>query len=110
MGERVITVPGRGRGTEGGGMASDEDHPAGSSRFALVRRLDDLDPGDVVADGVEFADGTVVLRWRDHPSTGLWPDMGSMLAVYTWAGQMGPEWIDPPVAAPTPQIRAVTGG
>lgn len=48
-------------------------------RFRLRRNKD----ADIVADGVQFADGTVVIRWRgDHPSTQTYEDWGHAMRVH----------------------------
>jgi hypothetical protein len=41
----------------------------------------------VVADGVEFDDGTVVIRWRgERPSTVVWEDLSAAEAVHGHVG------------------------
>lgn len=41
----------------------------------------------VVADGVEFGDGTVVIRWRgERPSTVVWEDISAAEAVHGHVG------------------------
>lgn len=42
----------------------------------------------VVADGVEFGDGTVAIRWRgDTPSTVVWEDISAAYRVHGHVGQ-----------------------
>jgi hypothetical protein len=41
----------------------------------------------VVAEGVEFSDGTVVIRWLgDTPSTVVWPDLAAAERVHGHGG------------------------
>jgi hypothetical protein len=59
-------------------------------RFLLQR---DEDPTGVsgtgtVAEGTQFSDGTVVLRWLGrHPSTVVWPDIDAARAVHGHDGR-----------------------
>jgi len=49
----------------------------------------------VVAEGCEFSDGSVALRWRgDNPATAVWPDLDSGLAVHGHQGATEVRWID----------------
>lgn len=53
--------------------------------FELVRTKDvtGVSGVGVVAEGVVFTDGTVVLRWRgQHASTVVWSSLDSVLAVH----------------------------
>jgi hypothetical protein len=53
----------------------------------------------VVAEGCEFTDGSVALRWRgDNPATAVWPDVESILAVHGHQGATEIRWIDSPSA------------
>lgn len=66
-------------------------------RFYLDR-LKDLTgvsgPG-VVAEGVEFADKTVVVRWYGkYASTVLWADIDSALIVHGHGGLTVIRWVD----------------
>jgi hypothetical protein len=50
----------------------------------------------VVADGVEFPDDTVVIRWRGrHASTVIWPDLATALAVHGHDGRTTVVWDEP---------------
>jgi hypothetical protein len=66
-------------------------------RFQLVRLED---PGGisgvgVVADGVEFADGTAVLRWTtDHRSTAIYDSVDTLLAIHGHAGLTAVRFVD----------------
>ncbi|WP_206313052.1 hypothetical protein [Streptomyces sp. JB150] len=54
-------------------------------RLFVLRRDRDITgvsgPGDV-ADGVQWPDGSVVLRWRERPSTAVWDSLELMLSVH----------------------------
>ncbi|MFJ4735237.1 hypothetical protein ACIP6V_23685 [Streptomyces sp. NPDC088770] len=58
---------------------------SGMPRLFILRRDQDVTgvsgPGDV-ADGVQWPDGTVALRWRDRPSTSVWDSLKLMLSVH----------------------------
>jgi hypothetical protein len=66
-------------------------------RFYLVRTTDVSGvsgTGRVVA-GVQFADGTVVMRWlTEHRSTVVWSDLASALTVHGHDGATVIEWVD----------------
>lgn len=54
-------------------------------RFELHRDRDltGISGTGVVAEGVEFTDGTVVIRWLgDTPSTVVWPDLQAAKRVH----------------------------
>lgn len=68
-------------------------------RFALIRHIDytGVSGIGVVAYGVTFADGQVVLRWcSSHPATSMWNSMDDMLAVHGHGEATSVEWIDAP--------------
>lgn len=70
-------------------------------RFALMRDVDisAVSGTGAVADGVQFADGSVALRWRgEHPCTSVWPDVAAVVAVHGHAGSTRVAWIDPPAS------------
>ncbi|WP_416976670.1 hypothetical protein [Streptomyces sp. T028] len=50
-------------------------------------------PGPV-ADGVLWPDGTVVLRWRERPSTSVWDSLDLMLSVHGHDGATRAVWAD----------------
>lgn len=67
-------------------------------RFTLQR---DEDPTGIsgtgrVAEGVEFSDGTVVVRWTTgrHRSTVVWPNMAAVEAIHGHGGSTRVEWAD----------------
>jgi hypothetical protein len=60
-----------------------------------------------VAEGCEFSDGSVALRWRgDNPATAVWPDLDSVLAVHGHQGATEVRWIDPQPKLSAPQPKA----
>ncbi|MGW6277684.1 hypothetical protein [Kribbella sp. NPDC055071] len=71
--------------------------------FELVRYRDPsgVSGTGVVAEGCEFSDGSVALRWRgDNPATAVWPDLDSVLAVHGHQGSTEVRWIEvqpPPI-------------
>lgn len=50
----------------------------------------------IVAEGVEFSDGTVVLRWLSgkHRSTVVWPDIAGVEAIHGHNGATRIVWLD----------------
>lgn len=73
-------------------------------RFYLYRQIDDTGvsgPG-VVAHGVEFCDGTVVIRWRGtRPSTVVWASMADALKVHGHGGHTVAVFLDDDATART---------
>lgn len=68
-------------------------------RFALVRHVDytGVSGIGVVAYGVAFTDGQIVLRWcSTHPATSLWSSIDDLLAVHGHGEATSIEWIDAP--------------
>lgn len=69
-------------------------------RFILCR---EHDPSGVsgtgkVAEGVEFSDGTTVVRWvtDHHPrSTVVWPNLAAVERIHGHGGSTRIEWVDP---------------
>ncbi|MET9158254.1 hypothetical protein ABZX56_11040 [Streptomyces parvulus] len=65
-------------------------------RLFVLRRDRDVTavsgPGDV-ADGVQWPDGTVDLRWRDRPSTSIWNSLELMLSVHGHDGATRVVWL-----------------
>ncbi|MFF4761774.1 hypothetical protein [Streptomyces sp. NPDC001292] len=66
-------------------------------RLFVLRRDRDITGvsgvGDV-ADGVQWPDGTVVLRWRERPSTAMWDSLDVMLSVHGHDGATRVVWAD----------------
>ncbi|HMG31780.1 MAG TPA: hypothetical protein VK585_16860 [Jiangellaceae bacterium] len=68
-------------------------------RFALVRHVDytGVSGVGVVAFGIAFSDGHVVLRWcSSHPATSTWGSLDDMLAVHGHGDATSIQWIDAP--------------
>ncbi|NOL39089.1 hypothetical protein HPO96_02400 [Kribbella sandramycini] len=65
--------------------------------FELVRYRDPsgVSGTGVVAEGCEFSDGSVALRWRgDNPATAVWPGLEAVLAVHGHQGATEVRWLD----------------
>ncbi len=63
--------------------------------FTLDRDVDisGVSGTGVVAEGVQFSDGTVVLRWRgEHASTVVWSSVESALAIHGHDGATRVVW------------------
>lgn len=67
-------------------------------RFVLQRNEDvsGISGTGVVAEGVEFSDGRVALRWvtNQHRSTVLWESMEAVQAIHGHNGSTVVEWVD----------------
>lgn len=73
-------------------------------RFRLLRTVDHSgvsgpragQPPMHVAEGVEFFDGSVALRWYhpDYPATTIWPSLAGVLAIHGHGGDTVVDWID----------------
>jgi hypothetical protein len=76
------------------------DHPADCvRRFVLVRHVDPsgVSGTGVIAEGVEFTDGTIALRWRsDTPSTGVYANAAAVEHIHGHRGATDIAWIDRP--------------
>jgi hypothetical protein len=65
--------------------------------FELVRYRDPsgVSGTGVVAEGCEFSDGSVALRWRgENPATAVWPNIESVVAVHGHQGATEVRWAD----------------
>ncbi|WBQ02985.1 hypothetical protein [Kribbella sp. CA-293567] len=65
--------------------------------FRLIRHHDvsGVSGTGPVAEGTQFTDGSVAVRWYgDYPSTAVWPDIDSVLAVHGHKGATEIEWLD----------------
>ena len=61
-------------------------------RFEL-RRNETAHAYDTVATGVQFSDGTVVIRWLgEHPSTQTYSDWGHAMRIHHIGGPMSDRW------------------
>lgn len=78
-------------------------------RLFTLRRDRDVSgvsgPGDV-ADGVQWADGTVALRWRAQPSTSLWDSLDLMLSVHGHDGATRVVWLYDATVSMTEHLEA----
>lgn len=73
-------------------------------RFLLVRQLDvtGISGTGEVAEGIQFSDGTVALRWLTteqtrvgvRPTTVLHVDIGSVMALHGHDGSTTVQWLD----------------
>ncbi len=67
-------------------------------RFQLERDHDvsGVSGTGVVAEGVEFSDRTVVIRWivGEHQSTVVWPDIAGPEAIHGHGGATRIVWLD----------------
>lgn len=66
-------------------------------RFELHRDIDvsGISGTGVVAEGVEFGDGWVAVRWRGAtPSTVIWASVDDAVAVHGHAGSTRLVWLD----------------
>lgn len=80
--------------------------------FRLVRHIDvsGVSGTGAVAEGVQFSDGSVALRWRSQtPATSVWDaGLAAMLAVHGHAGCSVVEWLVPPHTAQcSPTLTAI---
>ncbi|HEU4946624.1 MAG TPA: hypothetical protein VFT31_05675 [Kribbella sp.] len=65
--------------------------------FELVRYADvsGVSGTGTVAEGCVFTDGSVALRWHgENPSTAVWPDLESIIAVHGHCGSTVVRWLD----------------
>ncbi|TWD83192.1 hypothetical protein FB561_4351 [Kribbella amoyensis] len=80
--------------------------------FQLVRFTDvsGVSGTGVVAEGCVFTDGSVALRWHgDNPSTAVWPDLDSILAVHGHAGATVVRWLEDSDLEPTAGTHLLPG-
>lgn len=70
-------------------------------RFQLIRDVDEtgISGTGVVAEGVQFSDGRVVIRWvaHDEPylrSIVVWDDLAGVEAIHGHGGLTRIDWID----------------
>ncbi|MFI6679218.1 hypothetical protein [Kribbella sp. NPDC050470] len=80
--------------------------------FELVRYTDisGVSGTGVVAEGCVFTDGSVALRWHGaNPSTAVWPDLDSILAVHGHCGATVVRWLDVSEMEPIPGTDLLPG-
>jgi hypothetical protein len=78
-----------------------------SRRFRLIRHHDvsGVSGTGPVAEGVQFTDGAVALRWYgDYPTTTVWDGIDSVVAIHGHGGATEIEWLDPE-PGPDPDLR-----
>lgn len=67
-----------------------------SRRFHLERDVDvsGISGTGIVAEGIEFTDGTTVIRWvtGDHRSTVVWPSIAAVEAIHGHGGATRIVW------------------
>jgi hypothetical protein len=73
--------------------------PTAPRRFRLVRHEDPSGVSGlgIVANGVQFPDGNVAVRWCCPdlpPSTAVWDSIEAVMAVHGHGGKTVLEWID----------------
>ncbi|GAA1643532.1 hypothetical protein GCM10009744_37300 [Kribbella alba] len=81
-----------------------------SRRFRLIRHHDisGVSGTGPVAEGVQFTDGAVALRWYgDYPTTTVWDGIDSVIAIHGHQGATEVEWLDPE-AGPDPELKVRT--
>ena len=93
----LVDGNGEGSGPEQIGGQSGAASPFVPHRFRLHRHRDPSGvsgTGDV-AEGVEFSDGAVAVRWLgEHPSTAAWGGTDDVLHIHGHNGQTEIRWID----------------
>ena len=93
----LVAGNGEGSGPEQIGGQSGAASPFVPHRFRLHRHRDPSGvsgTGDV-AEGVEFSDGAVAVRWLgEHPSTAAWGGTDDVLHIHGHNGQTEIRWID----------------
>jgi hypothetical protein len=67
-------------------------------RFTLQRHEDvtGVSGTGFVAEGVQFSDGTVVVRWRgEHATTTVHASFASVEAIHLHVGKTSVDWLEP---------------
>jgi hypothetical protein len=65
--------------------------------FRLIRHHDvsGVSGTGTVAEGVQFTDGAVALRWYgDYPTTTVWDNLDSVIAIHGHEGATEVRWLD----------------
>ena len=81
-----------------------------SRRFRLIRHQDvsGVSGTGPVAEGVQFTDGAVALRWYgDYPTTTVWDGIESVIAIHGHEGATEVEWLDAE-SGPDPDLEIRT--
>ncbi|WP_328992508.1 hypothetical protein OG394_39605 [Kribbella sp. NBC_01245] len=82
-------------------------------RFVLDRLVDVSMVSGVgqVAEGVEFSDGSVALRWPgETPCTAVFPAIEAVIRVHGHGGMTVVRWLDPPASVAEDQQAATARG
>lgn len=70
------------------------------ARLFLLRRVEDetgVSGTGIVAEGVQFSDGTVALRWRSHiKSTAIYESIRACEAIHGHGGKTRVQFLDDP--------------
>jgi hypothetical protein len=80
--------------------------------FELVRYADvsGVSGTGTVAEGCVFTDGSVALRWLgQNPSTAVWPDLESIVAVHGHRGATVVRWLDGSAMDTVPDTELLPG-
>ncbi|NEA30160.1 hypothetical protein [Streptomyces sp. SID13031] len=75
-------------------------------RFRMIRHHDvsGVSGTGPVAEGVQFTDEAVALRWYgDYPTTTVWDSIDSVIAIHGHQGATEIEWLDPD-PGPDPEL------
>ncbi len=81
-----------------------------SRTFKLMRREDvsGVSGTGFVAEGAEFTDGSVALRWLgDYPSTAVWASLDLALKAHGHQGKTVVVWDDEPATTPLARVAAL---
>lgn len=79
-------------------------------RFLLYRRRDvtGISGTGVVAEGTQFSDGSIALRWLgDWPATAVWPSLDGVIAVHGHVSASEVQWLDPIPTPPRPSAKVI---
>lgn len=84
-------------------------------RFQLVRAVDvtGVSGTGIVAEGIEFSDGTAVVRWvvGEYRSTVIWPTgTDAVVAVHGHGGATTVRWLDEDPIMPESGVYYANGG
>lgn len=80
--------------------------------FELVRYVDvsGVSGTGTIAEGCVFTDGSVALRWHgSNPSTAIWPNLDSIIAVHGHRGATVVRWLDVSEMEPVPGTDLLPG-
>lgn len=76
--------------------------------FRLLRDADSADGARMLAEGVQWTDGAVALRWHGRwPSTSTWDRIDALLAVHGTDTRTQFHWLSEPPPAELPTSEAL---